>query len=433
MENVIASNKRRRRGLEIAALLVATALCSGASALPNKTQSDPVSALVDVPIRTDFGLPLVELEIRGAKGSERGLFILDTGFGVNIIDAAWAAKLGVSIDNPQKVLQPGGEVEMGAVPELKVRIGEMEVSGQSAHSAPLAQLRSIVGLPVRGLIGHDLLDDYVVRIQYQSNRLQLFPIDADFSSLEPDAGWGEVPVEIRDGEVLAGFSIRQADEVEHAGQIKVDTGSITGLGFALNFYEDAQLQRTAPDYRTTGGIGAGGETEGRLFRVDALRFAGRNYEDVPAGVTMAAAGTERRDNAGTLGAPILARQDLVLDYAKGRILFGPEYAPNSPIADDMSGLWLVTNATDFSVIRVHQVLDGSPAQDSGVKAGDRVLSIDGVEASQRSLSQWRQRLQGPVGESVRVRYERGGKARDTEFKLKSLYKKAKKKQKRGRR
>lgn len=396
-------------------LLVTLAACArvrapglpGAEVEVARSSRAAPAPLVTVPIRTDFGLPFVEVEVEGATGRETGRFLVDTGFDVNIIDAAWAARLGVSIEDPQKVLQPGGEITMGRVPGLRLRIGDLEIEGQGAESAPIEGLGGVVGLQLHGVLGHALLDEYVVRIDYAARRMSLFASGVDLLSAEPDAGWRAVPVRIEDGEVLLTFSIEQRGDHVRTGELKLDTGSFGAVGFALNFYESAELERSAPKWRSSLGVGAGGDTEARVFEIDQLDVLRHTYRDIPAGATMAAAGTERRSHAGTVGAPILSRQTLVLDYPRQRLLVGPEYAPGSPIAADHSGLWLVSQGRAFDEVTVHQVLAESPAALAGLRAGDRVLRFDGVDAAGRGLGEWYLYLQRPAGTRVRLDVARG--------------------------
>jgi carboxyl-terminal processing protease len=54
------------------------------------------------------------------------------------------------------------------------------------------------------------------------------------------------------------------------------------------------------------------------------------------------------------------------------------------------------------------VLDGSPADRSGLRAGDIVASIDGVETSRLPMATLGELVRGPVGSSVRLGIERPG-------------------------
>ncbi len=63
-------------------------------------------------------------------------------------------------------------------------------------------------------------------------------------------------------------------------------------------------------------------------------------------------------------------------------------------------------------IVLSSVFPGEPADRAGIRAGDRIVSIDGEDAAQMSLADAIQRLRGEAGTSVGVSVERGGKPLD---------------------
>lgn len=58
--------------------------------------------------------------------------------------------------------------------------------------------------------------------------------------------------------------------------------------------------------------------------------------------------------------------------------------------------------------KVAQVNEGGPAERAGVQAGDLILAIDGVPVAGQPLQQIVNRIRGPAGTPVRLRFERGG-------------------------
>jgi S1-C subfamily serine protease len=73
------------------------------------------------------------------------------------------------------------------------------------------------------------------------------------------------------------------------------------------------------------------------------------------------------------------------------------------------GMIGITFAPEGTAVRVVEVRRGSPAEEAGVHAGDRVVLVDGHSAAERFLH-LPHRLR--AGETVRLRLERDGEARD---------------------
>jgi hypothetical protein len=370
------------------------------------------SPLAEVPMSVIYNLPL--LELRFANG-QQGTFIVDSGFDVNIVDAGFAAQLGLKVEDPEKVLQPGGEIEMGLIKDFAFTLGELEVAGLSAQSAPIAAIGStLLGHPVNGILGHEFLQRYVVRFDYPEQRFALFPIGTNLAN----DGFRSVPVRIDEGEVFVQFAIQQEGYSQHTAEIKFDTGSTEAVSFALNFYEDAQLESTAPNYLPTVGVGAGGETDARRFALDNLYFADRKYQDVPAGAVMAAGGTERRAHAGVIGGLVLTRQVLVLDYPRKQILLGPEVVTGT-MPRDRSGLWLVATENPHHAM-VYQVYANTPAAEAGLQVGDIVTHINGQPAISESLWKSMQLLQQPCGTKLTLQVKHGEENREISLSLRDI-------------
>lgn len=80
-------------------------------------------------------------------------------------------------------------------------------------------------------------------------------------------------------------------------------------------------------------------------------------------------------------------------------------------SDELGGVGAIL-APSASGISFGTVFTGSPAEKAGVKPGDRIRRIDGVDASTLTLGDCIQRLRGADGSVVSVQVERGGQVLD---------------------
>ncbi|PIR16120.1 MAG: hypothetical protein COV48_10640, partial [Elusimicrobia bacterium CG11_big_fil_rev_8_21_14_0_20_64_6] len=69
-------------------------------------------------------------------------------------------------------------------------------------------------------------------------------------------------------------------------------------------------------------------------------------------------------------------------------------------ASGMVGAILKAENNDFFV---EGTVAGSPAEAAGLKNGDRILAVDGIEMAGRSLSEVVMRIRGPVGMAVTLK------------------------------
>lgn len=95
------------------------------------------------------------------------------------------------------------------------------------------------------------------------------------------------------------------------------------------------------------------------------------------------------------------------DYQDIRITSSGEY----------SGVGLELSAED-DAIQVIAPIDGGSAAAAGIRAGDVIISIDGVPVTSASLDSVIRRMRGPDGSEVRLGIERENVAEPMEFRLK---------------
>src|SRR5687768_5598663 len=80
---------------------------------------------------------------------------------------------------------------------------------------------------------------------------------------------------------------------------------------------------------------------------------------------------------------------------------------NTQIEQKIAGIGTVLAAQADEVV-VNSLLDGSPALDGGVRAGDRIVAVDGTVLPTNQLAKVVQLLRGPVGSTVTITVKRSG-------------------------
>lgn len=81
-------------------------------------------------------------------------------------------------------------------------------------------------------------------------------------------------------------------------------------------------------------------------------------------------------------------------------------APPGPELNQFEGVGMTLDARSGAVL-VHLVSEGSPAERAGVQRGDQILAVDGVPVSGQSIDAVVQRIRGPSGSPVTLRFQRG--------------------------
>lgn len=361
----------------------------------------------------DFGLVFVPVTV---AGSDSLWFLLDTGFEYSVLNADHVGRLGLVLTDTQTVPQPGGAVTVGTIPATTLSLAGRSIADVALRALPLTPLQPVIGRALDGIIGHDIIARLTIEIDYGRRRLVLHE-PARFRY----AGDGAiVPVSIINDEPFVAGDILQPHRPPIRGRFKIDTGSLDALGLNRNFLNEAEV--LAPGQRTVAlpGTAVGGATEGIVFTIDGFRLGGYLLPALTIGATLESAGFEDRDDAGTLGAEILSRFTVILDYRRERIILEPSERVTLPGTWDRSGLWLVAAGPGFDAFRVRSVFPESPAANAGMQAGDEILAVNGRPAGEWRLAEIWQLLRGEEGTRVRLEVRRGETTRPVELTLRPL-------------
>lgn len=335
------------------------------------------------PIRSEFvdGLILVEVALEGASG----WWILDSGYEYSLVDSVVAAAAGLQFSEMETVDAPGGSVSQQWATSGPLALANGSWSPDSLAVLNFGGLAPFVGRPVAGLLGHDYFLDHVITIDYEEQRVTVAQPDA----FTAPPGSTSIPVWIENEEPFAlGFLWAAGRSVP--AKLKIDTGSFSGLGLNGSFVaQNALVPGDWPRLEVTG-VAVGGGTRNFIARLDSMSF-GRIV--IPKPVAAWSEDLTRIGDAGTLGAPILARFRVTFDYPRMRMLLEPEPGAGDPEVWDASGM-LVVQPPGGDVI-VAQLLPGGPAEQAGLRPGDAIRHIGIRPATELGLGNVRRHFRQP--------------------------------------
>src|SRR5262245_4959904 len=301
--------------------------------------------------------------------------ILDTGMpvpGILLFRSPAVDALGLA-DSGMRVQLAGaggaGETTAATVAlGTNVALGELRMTNVAAMVVPQE-----VGMPpgVDGVIGGALFFRYVVRIDVDSDRVELL----DSASYAPPADACVVPLVRVPGAAFVDVRVAVDDGEPIPARVVVDIGA--GHALSLNTRGDGALAPPAAAIEAPVGRGLSGEMLGRIGRVRRLEVGTFTLEDVvvsfPVEEHRRPGGFDFRD--GNLGMGILKRFVMTFDYASNRLVLEKGAHFGDPFVHDMSGIsWEMHNDGSVSI---RSVLAGSPAGAAGVQVGDELVSIDG--------------------------------------------------------
>ena len=127
-----------------------------------------------------------------------------------------------------------------------------------------------------------------------------------------------------------------------------------------------------------------------------------------------------------MGAEVLGRTTLVLDYPKNQYYLKRNASFYQPFEFDMSGLVVKKLLTQEKRLVIGDVREGSPAQQAGVLPFDEIISINSVPILYWEMDQLVKLLRSEEGREIKLelrRYSQAGSRTFQDFSVQFLLKK----------
>ncbi len=343
-----------------------------------------------------------EISINGAAPRT---FLIDTGAGLTAISRELADTLGLALGGALGVVGLGGGVEARSATLASVGFGAITRRDVSCLVLDFEEMRRSMGLEVEGILGFSAFNRYAVTFDFVRGTLELAQ---NAPPRSPGVGGARVRMELLGGQALVEGSVE--------GGVKssfiVDTGSWVT-------FVPAEVGRKVAAVRRVPGVSFVG-ADGRVLEAEAVRarslsigaaridrpillFATSGGGRDPVGLTLASG--ER----GVLGANVLMRFRVTLDYPRSELVLEPQVPqPGLPAPEDglaqfgLVGPGIVLRAESRG-FGVRHVVAESPAARAGIKPGDKILAVDDQALEGLGIAEAQQRLSGSVGSVVRLR------------------------------
>lgn len=295
-------------------------------------------------------------------------FILDTGSGGISLDSTTVEEFKIPhAPSGRYIYGIAGVRKVDYAQHNSLSFPDLTVDSLDFYINNYDILENVYGIKIDGIIGYSFLSRYIVKINFDSLKVSVFhPGFIKYPShgflLHPRfRGLPIVPLTVKDNRTIN-------------SQFYFDTGA--GLCFLISeqFKEDSSVLKRKRKPVTVEVQGLGGRKEMRLTLIKQLQIGPYKFRKVPTYIL------EDDNNilaypsqGGLIGDDILRRFNIILNYPQREI----HILPNSHFRDLFD--YSYTGMTLYSVnghIVADDIIKGSPADKSGIKNGDIIMSIE---------------------------------------------------------
>lgn len=325
-------------------------------------------------------------------------FILDTGSGGMSLDSTTCQKYNL----PQRITDTvitglGLEHKVSFAFNQTLHFPGLMVTNVNCHINNYDVLTSVYGEKIDGIIGYSFLSRYIVKINADSNIIQVFSngnIKYPNNSHTLHPAFTKLPI----------IGLKVTDRVTTSSSFFFDTGA--GLCFLMSekFAKDSNILLAKRTPIITQGEGMGGRLQMKLTVVKKIKLGKYVFKNVPTYIFDDEYNvTDYPFIGGLLGNDILRRFNIILNYAQQEI----NIKPNSHYFDAFD--YAYTGMSMYYIdgkIYVGDVVAGSPAYKAGFVADDIIVGIGNNFTN--NIMQYKTMLQS-ANTTIKVLITRNGK------------------------
>jgi hypothetical protein len=384
-------------------------------------------------------------------------FILDTGVNKTII---FNVSKNDSIDllNTKKILLKGlggGEPVAAILSENnKMQLKDVIGSNETIYVIlkDLFDLSSKMGTTIHGIIGYDLLKNFVVKINYKNKKIDFY--NPDMYAYKKCRKCEILPIEFyrKKPYINVALQLDTVNNILTPVKMLIDSGGSD----AIWLFENSKPAIKTPKrfFNDILGEGLSGAVFGKRSRIPSLKI-GRFKINKPTVSFLDSLSTlnarKFKNRNGSLGGDILKRFKVWLDYPSKQIMLKKNSSFRDSFNYNMSGLDIVYSGKELineayskpstfgygkqgdvsnsisvityftykfkSTYKIKGVVAGSAGDKAGLKAGDVISSINRKSAYTFKLSEIVHKLQERENKKIRITIRRNGQKMTFSFRL----------------
>lgn len=365
--------------------------------------NNPYIKSVKIPVEIFNNLILMKVRI---NNSFPLYFIIDTGVKTTLLTEPIILNfINLQEMTPIKVrgLGAGDLIEADLAQDLKMELPN-GIMGRNMRMIVLPEgavsYSAMFGRPVVGILGADLFKDFIVEVNYFRQFIRLIRPE----SFRPGKKHTGFPIEIlRSKPYIQGHLVAPGQDT-----LKTHWLMDTGSSQSISVY-NKQISPPSNSLDAFIGQGLSGSMYGKIGRVSSFSLGEFTFEEVIAGFPDTASlrwVREGQDYYSNIGSGILSRFSIVFDY-QGEMVYlrkNPKY--REPFEYNTCGLETMAYGTALDRYFISYVRPNSPAEEAGIKIGDKILSINGYDVTDLDIGELTARLNRKAGRKLCIRIER---------------------------
>jgi len=334
--------------------------------------------------------------------------ILDSGIRNTIItELIEGDRISLNYSNVKDLMGLGGGEHLEAYSSNcnTLKIGKLKLEQKTVYvlKEDIFNLSRHTGTKINGLIGVDFFQDYIVEVNYSTQRVNFYDSQAFFVP----KGYENLALTIEGQKMFIEPTVIATDSVRRTVKMLIDTGAELNAWFQT--FKTESVSTPSKNIRGTIGQGLNGEIVGKIARLQQICFGSHSLKNpivsFPDSASIAdIVGNSNRD--GTIGSQILRRFNYIIDFQQKQFYFKPNGFFKDRFTYNVAGIEITQMFSFLPQTEVWRVWEQSPAAKAGVKVGDQILEVNGKKSFELNINEIKAIFQTPSKYPMRIRVYR---------------------------
>lgn len=373
---------------------------------------------VQIPFELRNNLVIVPVVLNGMLPLK---FVVDTGVQTGILtQKAFSDILNLTYSKKYIIAGPGGHgiVEAYITNNVSLDLPGIHGTGHAllVLNEDYLELRNYLGTDVHGIIGYELFSRFIVEINYEKKLL----IVSSPQRHKVKRSYHRVPITVEDTKPYVVTDVTLSSGETIRTKLMMDSGASHGL--LLEPQSDPRIQVPVKSVSSQIGRGIGGAIMGKVGRVKSIALGDyvlkgpiANFPDPNSYMDSLKIGRTARN--GTIGGEILSRFNIVFNFSREEIYLKKNSSFRKKFYYNLSGLIVKAIGSDLNTFEIAEVRKLSTAEKADVRAGDLILSVNGIAANTLDLNQILGLISTKPGKRIRLQVNRDGEILTRVFRL----------------
>jgi hypothetical protein len=304
-------------------------------------------------------------------------FVFDTGASTVVLDENVAKKIGVKANYQQPAEGAAGTEMYNIALSQQFQIGDVILRDAHTVLVDLKRLSKKGNHQIDGIIGYNIMKQYVTQIDYDQNVIKLYDNVSEikgkeeYTAVETTFDYSQIP------QVNLEFTLDNKQKFK--GNFLFDSGA--NMTFLLNtpFVKEKNIESLLEKTIENKAESLTTSSKFKIGKIASLRWGDFTFGEMPIDLSNSKAGVmASKEYTGILGIKIIKRFNSILDYKNKKIYLKPNNTFKNAFEFPRSGISL---AQEADMIKVSNVVTAAEAYEKGIREGDQLLEINDISAS----------------------------------------------------